>query len=111
MCFGAALGARLQADASWHDYPFYFGYRVTSDRKTWAVDQSFTAGLAFDVSRRIAIDLEAERAGFALAWIAMRKYNTDPDGHTFVTSREDVYHAGWVNGAPIGLGVGLRVKL
>jgi hypothetical protein len=109
---GLGLGGRGQKDATWvENPPLYYNYTVVHDRVTWAIDQSFVAGLQLDVSRRFAVDLEAERAGVTLAWTVLRKYYTAPGVPKYVSLREDVYHIGWVEGALTGLGMGLRLKL
>jgi len=89
----------------------WYQHQVVDDRVTWAIDQSFVAGFQLDVSRRFAVDIEAERAGMSLAWTALREYHSYPDDPEFLTRRDDIYHIGWVEGARTGLGMGLRLKL
>jgi hypothetical protein len=109
---GLGLGGRWQKDVTWVQNPaINYNYTTAHDRVTWAIDHSFVAGIQLDVSRRFAVDIEAERAGMALAWTVLRKYYTAPGIPTYVRSREDVYHIGWVEGARTGLGMGLRLKL
>lgn len=109
---GLGLGGREQkGETQVENSALYYNYTTVHDRVTWAIDQSFVAGIQFDVSRRFAVDIEAERAGVTLAWTVLRKYYTSPGVPRYVRLREDVYHIGWVESALTGLGMGLRLKL
>jgi hypothetical protein len=108
---GLGLAGRRQRDETWANRYMWYGSRIVRDRVTWAIDQSFVAGLELDVSRHFAVDIEAERAGMCLAWTALREYYNQQGEPIFVTERDDLYHVGWVDGARIGLGIGLRYRL
>jgi hypothetical protein len=110
---GIGLGGRSSAERRVDQVPSpYRDWTNWNDRSVWAFDQSFILGLGFELSRRLALDLEASRAGFTVAGEEIRRYRTyHDDNYPYEESYLNVFRAGWRKTAATGIGVGLRLKL
>ena len=106
ICFGARNSAERRVDRDYSDYLRWH------DRSVWAADQAFLLGLAFRLSRRFDLRLEAERAGFSVSSELIRHYTTYRDDYyyTIEEQREDVFKVGWRKTAATGIGVGVGLK-
>ena len=93
----------------------HWGGFYTDDRRdvsTTAFDQSFLLGVAFDLSRRLGVNIEAERVGFAVSYAVERNYKWyEHWSEPIELSRYDDLEVGWRASVPTGIGVGLRLKL
>jgi len=93
----------------------HWGGFYTDDRRdvsTTAFDQSFLLGATFELSRRLGVNIEAERVGFAASYTVERNYKWyEYWSEPIELSRYDDLEVGWHASAPTGIGVGLKVKL
>jgi len=109
---GVGLGGRNSAERRIDHIEPSYGYKDWHDRSVWAFDQSFVLGLGFELTRRLALDLEASRAGFTVSSEVIRRYRTYRDFADPIQEEcQDVFRAGWRKTAATGIGVGLRLKL
>ena len=108
--FGAGVGGRWQSErlATWH--PFYWGVPV-KERSIWAIDQTFMLGLRLDVSKRFALEVQAEREGLCACLLLAREYTEWRGNLPVENNRVETFSINWVDAARTGLGIGLRVKL
>jgi hypothetical protein len=84
------------------------------DVLAFGADQTFIAGLGYEPSRRFGADLTLERVGFSLAQDVERTYYRSdyPEKDSVeLTGYQKTLDVGWRAAAPIGVGVGLRLKL
>ena len=106
---GVGLGGRGSITRRW-------GYdsdrRHLRDVASAGADQTFLLGLAFELSRRFDVNVEAERAGFSVSYEVVKTYMWYSGyGDPLQDDRDDHLNVGWLRSAPTGIGVGLRLKL
>ena len=107
---GIGVSGRRSSLIQRHDVVFYSADR--RDASTNAVDQSFLLGLAFELSPKLGVDIEAERVGFSISRVDERVYHWDRRWSEMIETGFSVdVDGGWTKSAPTGIGVGLRLKL
>ncbi len=109
---GAGLAVSVAKLVQWLKFDSRI-YHYWRDVRTLGVDQTFLVGLGYEPSRRLGVDLTLERVGFSLAYgveWAYRDYVPGKDT-VEVADYQKTLDVGWRAAAPIGIGVGLRLKL